>query len=118
MVVIAVYFHERICSRVSRLCIEGCSVLSTQGLESVIVSWKELKSLKVISCNNIKDEEINPALSKVFAALKDLKWEPDSRSRLTSRLAGTGIGKRGNKFFNKSSDWKSLPASFRTKLDS
>lgn len=102
----------------SSLCIEGCSLLSTQGLESVIIHWKELKSLKVKSCNNIKDEEINPALSKVFAALKDLKWEPDSRSRVKSSLAGTGIGKRGNKFFNKSAcDWKSLPASFRTKLD-
>lgn len=66
-------------------------------------------------CNNIKDEEINPALSNVFAALKDLKWEPDSRSRLSSSLAGTGIGMRGSKFFN---DWKSLPASFRTKSES
>lgn len=93
---------------------EGCSLLTTHGLESVIIAWKELKSLKVMSCNNVKDEEINPALSGVFAALKDLKWEPDSRSRLASSLAGTGIGRRGSKFFNKSCDWKSLPASFRT----
>ncbi|KAH6771295.1 RNI-like superfamily protein [Perilla frutescens var. hirtella] len=103
--------------RVSSLSIEGCSLLTTHGLEFVIVSWNELKSLKVISCNNIKDEEINPALSNVFAALKDLKWEPDSRIRLLSSLAGTGIGKRGSKFFNKSCDWKSLPGSFRTKSD-
>ncbi|XP_057776773.1 F-box protein At5g07670-like [Salvia miltiorrhiza] len=103
--------------RVSSLSIQGCSLLSTHGLESVIISWDELKSLKVISCNNIKDEEINPLLSNVFAALKDLKWEPDSRSRLSSSLAGTGVGRKGAKFFNKSCDWKSLPASFRTKLD-
>lgn len=82
-------------------------MVSTQGLESVMIGWKELKSLKLMFCNNIKDEEIKPALSNVFAALKDLKWEPDSRSR----LAGTGIGNRGSKFFNKSCDWKS---SFRT----
>lgn len=102
----------------SSLSIEGCSLLTTQGLESVIIAWDDLKSLKVMSCSNIKDEEINPALSSVFAALKDLKWEPDSRSRISSSLVGTGIGKKGSKFFNKSCDWRSLPASFRTKSDS
>lgn len=94
--------------------IEGCSLLTTHGLESVIISWKELKSLKVKSCNNIKDGVINPALSSVFAALKDLKWEPDTKSLLSANLAGTGMGKRGSKFFNKSCDWKSLPGSYRT----
>lgn len=98
---------------VSSLCIEGCSLLTTHGLECVIVSWNQLKSLKVMFCNNIKDEEINPALSNVFAALKDLKWEPDSRGR----LAGTDIGKRGSKLLNKCCDWKSLQGSFRSKSD-
>ncbi|KAK4431659.1 F-box protein [Sesamum alatum] len=83
--------------RVRFLSLEGCSLLTTHGLESVIISWNELQSLELKSCNNITDSEVNPALSTVFSALKDLKWKPDSKSLLSSNLEGTGMGKRGNK---------------------
>ncbi|KAL3647505.1 hypothetical protein CASFOL_008473 [Castilleja foliolosa] len=96
---------------VSFLSLEGCSMLTTHGLESVITSWNELQSLKVYSCNNIKDCEVNSALSSVFSALKDLKWKPDTKSMVSANLDGTGMGKRGGKFFKKSHDWKSLPGS-------
>ncbi|KAL1565204.1 F-box protein-like protein isoform X1 [Salvia divinorum] len=97
--------------RVRCVSIQGCALLTARGLESVIVGWSELRSLKVVACNNIKDEEINPEVSTAFA---ELKWEPDSRSRLCSGLAGTGVGRKGGKFFNKSCDWKS----FRSRSDS
>lgn len=94
------------------LSLEGCSLLTTHCLESIISSWSNsLESLKVKSCNNIKDGEIKPEVSGVFSFLKNLKWEPDTRNLLSANLAQTGIGKRGEKFFNKSYDWKSLPGS-------
>ncbi|KAL6580579.1 hypothetical protein OROMI_008603 [Orobanche minor] len=97
--------------RVRDLSLEGCSMLTTRGLESVITCWNEVQSLKVYSCNNIKDSEVSPALSTVFSALKDLKWKPDTKSIISGNLAGSGMGKRGGKFFKKSCDWKSLPGS-------
>ncbi|KAL3645189.1 hypothetical protein CASFOL_010369 [Castilleja foliolosa] len=97
--------------KVRFLSLEGCSMLTTHGLESVITCWNELQSLKVYSCNNINDSEIKPALSSVFSALKDLKWKPDTKSMISANLNGTGMGKKGSKFFKKSHDWKSLPGS-------
>ncbi|KAL7108520.1 hypothetical protein ACP275_06G117800 [Erythranthe tilingii] len=90
------------------LSLEGCSLLTSQGLECVIIPWNELKSLKVKSCNNIKDDEV---VSDVFSSLKNLKWEPDRKTRVSISLDGTGMGKRGDKFFNKARDWKSLSGS-------
>ncbi|CAA0836699.1 F-box protein [Striga hermonthica] len=95
--------------KVRYLSLEGCSILTTHGLESVITNWDELESLKIYSCNNIKDSEVTPALSAVFSALKDLKWKPDTKFQLSANLVGSNMGKRGSKFFKKSADWKSLP---------
>lgn len=81
--------------------LEGCSLLTTGGLETVVLSWKELQRLRVVSCNNIKDSEVSPALATLFSILKELKWRPDSRSLLTSNLEGTGIGKKGGRFFKR-----------------
>lgn len=83
------------------LSLEGCSVLTTGGLESVVLHWEELESMRVVSCKNIKDSEISPALSSLFSLLKELTWRPDTRSHLSSKLEGAGIGKRGGKFFKK-----------------
>lgn len=80
---------------------EGCTVLTTGGLESVILRWEELESMSVVSCKNIKDSEISAAFSSLFSLLKELKWRPDTRSHLSSSLEGAGIGKRGSKFFKK-----------------
>jgi F-box/leucine-rich repeat protein 2/20 len=85
--------------RVESLSLEGCSLLTTEGLGSVILSWKELQSLSVVSCKNIKDSEISLSLSTF--AFKELKWRPDTKSLLRSSLVGTGMGKKGSKFFNK-----------------
>ncbi|KAL1546490.1 F-box protein-like protein isoform X1 [Salvia divinorum] len=79
------------------LSLEGCSLLTTQGLESVVLSWKELNRLRVVSCNNIKDSEITAELATLFSILKELKWQPDSRSILSASLAGTGIGQKGSR---------------------
>ncbi|KAL0429072.1 UNVERIFIED_CONTAM: F-box protein [Sesamum radiatum] len=79
------------------LSLEGCSLLTTEGLESVVLSWKELDRLKVISCNNVRDSEITPELATLFSLLKELKWRPDSRSLLAASLAGTGIGQKGGR---------------------
>uniref|UniRef100_A0A0D9VJ44 F-box domain-containing protein n=1 Tax=Leersia perrieri TaxID=77586 RepID=A0A0D9VJ44_9ORYZ len=84
-----------LCRRVKLLSLEGCSQLTTRGLESVITSWSDLQSLKVVSCDKIKDEEISPALSELFSVFKELKWRPDNKSRLAASLADTGMGKKG-----------------------
>ncbi|KAG8363405.1 hypothetical protein BUALT_Bualt19G0018900 [Buddleja alternifolia] len=81
------------------LSLEGCSLLTTEGLESVILSWEELNRLRVVSCNNVKDSEITPALATLFSVLKELKWGPDSRSLLSAGLAGSEIGRKGGRSF-------------------
>ncbi|KAG8391615.1 hypothetical protein BUALT_Bualt01G0205800 [Buddleja alternifolia] len=81
--------------------LEGCSLLTTEGLESVILSWKKLNRLKVVSCNNVKDSEITPELATLFSVLKELTWRPDSRSLLLASLTGTGIGQSGGRSFRK-----------------
>ncbi|KAK1261307.1 F-box protein [Acorus gramineus] len=91
----------RICRRIKFLLLEGCSLLTTAGLESVVLSWKDLQVLSVVSCNNIRDSEVTPALASLFSVLKELKWRPDSRSLLEMSFAGTGIGKKGGRFFKK-----------------
>ncbi|KAH7557399.1 hypothetical protein ACOSQ2_027388 [Xanthoceras sorbifolium] len=90
-----------VCRRIKFLSLEGCSLLTTEGLESAVLSWTELQDLRVVSCKNIKDSEVSPALSTLFSILKELKWRPDTKSLLASNLAGTGMGKRGGKFFKK-----------------
>lgn len=90
-----------VCRRVRFLSLEGCSLLTTDGLELVILSWVELQRLRVVACTNIKDSEVTPALASLFSALKELKWRPDTRSLLSSSLAGTGIGKKGSRFFKR-----------------
>ncbi|GFY84292.1 P-loop containing nucleoside triphosphate hydrolases superfamily protein [Actinidia rufa] len=83
------------CRRVKFLSLEGCSLLTTQGLESMLLSWKELQRLQVVACNNIKNGEVTPTLSLLFSSLKELMWRPDTKSQLLSNLAGTGMGKKG-----------------------
>ncbi|KDP28806.1 hypothetical protein JCGZ_14577 [Jatropha curcas] len=85
--------------RVKLLSLEGCSSLTTEGLEAVILNWNELQGLRVISSNKIKDNEVSPALASLFSVLKELKWRPDSRSLLSSNLSGTGVGNKGGRFF-------------------
>ncbi|KAK6936295.1 hypothetical protein RJ641_033325 [Dillenia turbinata] len=63
--------------RVKHLSLEGCSLLTTAGLESVILFWKELESLRVVSCKNMKDSDVSPALSTLFSTLKQFKWRPE-----------------------------------------
>ncbi|URD98389.1 F-box protein [Musa troglodytarum] len=88
-----------ICRRVKFLSLEGCSLLTTEGFESVALSWVDLQRLSVVSCNNIKDDEVSPALSRLFSVLKEFKWRPDTKSVLAMSLVGTGMGKRGGRFF-------------------
>ncbi|CAK7347844.1 unnamed protein product [Dovyalis caffra] len=88
-----------VCRRVRHLSLEGCSLLTAGGLELVILNWKELQRLTVISSNNVKDSEITPDLATLFSVLKELKWRPDSKSLLSAGLAGTGVGNKGSRFF-------------------
>ncbi|XP_057487113.1 F-box protein At5g51380-like [Actinidia eriantha] len=90
-----------ICRRVKSLTLEGCSLLTMEGFDVVVLSWKELQRLRVVSCNNIKDSEISLAMASLFSVLKELKWRPDSRSLLSSGLAGTGLGKKGGRSFKR-----------------
>ncbi|KAK9063259.1 hypothetical protein SSX86_017129 [Deinandra increscens subsp. villosa] len=97
----AMFFNASLCRRMKFASIEGCSRLTTQGLEAVVLSWKELENLKVISCKNIKDDDVTPVLSVLFSNLKDFKWCPGNTSFLSTRLSSSDMGKRGAKFFKK-----------------
>ncbi|KDP22436.1 hypothetical protein JCGZ_26267 [Jatropha curcas] len=103
-----IFSSASVCRRVKLLSLEGCSLLTTQGLETVLLSFKELQHLRVQSCKHIKDCEVSPALSTLFSVMKELKWRPDTKSLLASSLAGTGVGKKGGKFFKKSQTLKLL----------
>ncbi|XP_074272947.1 F-box protein At5g51380-like [Silene latifolia] len=93
--------YAAVCRRVKSISLEGCSLLTTIGLDSVVQNWKELQTLKVVSCNNIQDAEITPELATLFSVLKELKWRPNSRSLLATSLSGTGVGKKGGRFFKR-----------------
>ncbi|KAL7589640.1 hypothetical protein Lser_V15G35991 [Lactuca serriola] len=99
----AMFLNANLCRRVKSMSIEGCSRVTTQGLENVVLSWKELESLEVISCKNIKDDEVTPKLSALFSHLKDFKWCPGNNTSflLSTRLSLSDMGKRGGKFFKK-----------------
>ncbi|CAL9006713.1 unnamed protein product [Prunus brigantina] len=94
-----VFAFASICRRVKLISLQGCSLLTTGGLESVLLCWKELQRLRVVSCNNITDSETTPALASLFSVLKELTWRPNTRSLLSSSLAGTGMGLKGGRFF-------------------
>lgn len=91
-----------ICRNIRVLSLEGCSLLTTEGVELVVLTWKQLTRLRVVSCNNIKDSEITPELAALFTVLKELKWRPDTKSMLSSALEGTGVGQKGGRSFR----WK------------
>eukprot|EP00250_Pteridium_aquilinum_P011337 c19998_g1_i2 orf=207-668(-) len=83
------------------LLLEGCALLTTAGLEALVINWRDLHTLQVVYCNNIKDSEISPALALTFSTLKELKWRPDTRFLLADSLSGTGVGQIGGKFFKR-----------------
>ncbi|GLJ18705.1 hypothetical protein SUGI_0333640 [Cryptomeria japonica] len=89
------------CRRIKYLSLEGCSLLTTGGLEAVVLVWKDLQHLQVVSCNNIRDAEITPSLASLFSVLKELKWRPDTKSVLSASLTGTGMGQKRGRFFKK-----------------
>ncbi|KAF3564779.1 hypothetical protein DY000_02010702 [Brassica cretica] len=88
-----------LCRRVKLLYLEHCSLLTTGGLESVLLSWKGLQRLMVVSCSKIKDSEVTPELASLFSVLKELKWRPDTRSLLSADLEGIGMWRKGGNFF-------------------
>ncbi|KAL6494106.1 hypothetical protein OROGR_032015 [Orobanche gracilis] len=93
----SIFSVATVCRSIRSLSLEGCSLLTTGGLEIVVLSWKMLDRLKVISCNNVRDSEITPELALLFSNLKELKWRPDSKSLLSAGLTGTGIGQKGGR---------------------
>ncbi|GJR60338.1 F-box protein-like protein [Tanacetum coccineum] len=93
------FMAASICRRVTSLSLEGCLLLTMDGFDQIVLSWKELKRLKVISCNNIKDSAMTAELATLFTVLKEFKWRPDSKSILSSGLEGTGIWQKGGRSF-------------------
>jgi F-box/leucine-rich repeat protein 2/20 len=89
------------CRRVRLLNLEGCSLITTAGVDSVVQSFKDLNRLRVTFCDNIRDSELSPALCDRFLTLKEFSWRPDTKSVLKAGLAGTGVGQKGGKFFRR-----------------
>ncbi|XP_024385818.1 F-box protein At5g51370 [Physcomitrium patens] len=90
------------CKRVRLLSLEGCSLVTTAGVDSVVQSFKDLNRFRVTFCDNIRDSELSPALCDRFLTLKEFSWRPDTKSVLNAGLAGTGVGRKGGRFFRKS----------------
>ncbi|XP_012567574.1 F-box protein At5g07670-like [Cicer arietinum] len=82
-----------VCRRVKLFDLEGRSLLTTDSLESVIESWKELECLRVVSCKNIKDSDISPALATLFTTQG---IEMEARYKTSSAIKSCG-GKHGKK---------------------
>lgn len=89
------------CRRVRLLSLEGCSLITTAGVDSVVQSFKDLNRLRVTFCDNIRDSELTPALGDRFLTLKEFSWRPDTKSVLAAGLAGTGVGQKGGRFFRR-----------------
>lgn len=90
-----------ICRRITLLDLKGCPSLTTEGLEFVVHSWADLERLRIVSCNNIRDSEVTPALSSLFSVLKEFTWRPDSRSIIASIRAGMGMGSKRRSSFKR-----------------
>lgn len=89
------------CRRVRLLSLEGCSLVTSAGVDSVVQSFKDLNRLRVTFCDNIRDSELSPALCDRFLTLKEFSWRPDTKSVLKAGLAGTGVGQKGGRFFRR-----------------
>jgi hypothetical protein len=89
------------CKRVKLLGLEGCSLVTTNGVDSVVQAFKDLQRLRVTFCDNIRDSELSPALCDRVLTLKEFSWRPDTKSVLAAGLAGTGVGQKGGRFLRR-----------------
>ena len=89
------------CKRVKLLGLEGCSLVTTAGVDTVVQAFKDLQRLRVTFCDNIRDSELSPALCDRVLTLKEFSWRPDTKSVLAAGLAGTGVGQKGGRFFRR-----------------
>ncbi|PPD98638.1 hypothetical protein GOBAR_DD04325 [Gossypium barbadense] len=96
--------------RVKLLSLEGCSLLTTEGLEAVILSWQDLENLIVVSCKNINESDISPALATLFSILKELflQLHLDPASSNTLPTSGNGSITQSMKVTNSQHGKKSL----------
>ncbi|CAM6108743.1 unnamed protein product [Calypogeia fissa] len=84
------------CKKVRLLSLDGCSLVTAAGLETVAMACKELQRLRVVYCSNIRDSEISPDFGNVVVMLKEFRWRPDTKSLLSST---TAIAQTGRWFF-------------------
>ncbi|CAM6039501.1 unnamed protein product [Sphagnum compactum] len=89
------------CKRVKLLGLEGCSLVTTSGVDTLVQAFRDLQRLRVTFCDNIRDSELSPALCDRVLTLKEFSWRPDTKSVLAAGLAGTGVGQRGGRFFRR-----------------
>ncbi|CAK9206620.1 unnamed protein product [Sphagnum jensenii] len=89
------------CKRVKLLVLEGCSLVTTSGVDTLVQAFRDLQRLRVTFCDNIRDSELSPALCDRVLTLKEFSWRPDTKSVLAAGLAGTGVGQRGGRFFRR-----------------
>ncbi|MFQ6652155.1 hypothetical protein Gotur_024153 [Gossypium turneri] len=101
------FFCDR---RVKLLSLEGCSLLTTEGLETVILSWQDLENLIVVSCKNINESGISPTLATLFSILKELflQLHLDPASSSTLPASGNGSITQSMKVTNSQHGKKSL----------
>ena len=70
--------------------IEGCPLITTRGLEAVVIYLRDLRHLSVSNCSMVRDEEISERLADVVFSLKELKWQPSA-----GKISSGGLMKAG-----------------------
>ncbi|OAY68011.1 F-box protein [Ananas comosus] len=88
-----------VCEAVREIVFENCWGLDNEMFSSASIC-RRVKLLSLEGCS-LLTTEVSPALSSLFSDLKELKWRPDTKSLLAMSLAGTGMGKKGGRFFKR-----------------
>ena len=83
------------CRSLASISVEGCSLVTTGGLEKVVLASKELQTLRVKYCASVTDGQMSSVLSEQLFGLRELKWQPDNQKSILEGLLGTGVGSKG-----------------------
>ncbi|KAJ4727198.1 F-box protein [Melia azedarach] len=105
--------HLGSCLAIEELQLQRCQLRDKHSLEALFLVCENVSEIAFQNCWGLEDDVFGLATIcrrvKVLslegcsllttAVLKELKWRPDSRSLLAAGLAGTGVGKKGVRFF-------------------
>ena len=89
------------CRSLAAISVEGCSLVTTGGLERVVLASRELQTLCVKYCASVTDGQMSSVLSEQLFGLRELKWQPDNQKSVLENLVGTGVGSKGRRLLGR-----------------